>query len=159
MDCRSWALSRRDRRDLSDRGRPQNSSKRCTHTGRTITGVLHYLIHAYDDPEHAQPGLKAARAYAKAAAAVPHALHMPSHIFTRSGYWHESAATNLRGWHVSEDDVKRAHESGAYRDFHNLSYLEYAYIPLGRYRDRQHTVDIIAAQYKAPPNKETAPDT
>jgi tetratricopeptide (TPR) repeat protein len=122
-------------------------------------GVLHYLIHAYDDPEHAQLGLKAARAYAKAAAAVPHALHMPSHIFTRLGYWDESAATNLRGWNVSEADVRRAHESGAYRDFHNLSYLEYAYIQLGRYRDAQHTVDIIAAQYRALPSKKTAPDT
>jgi tetratricopeptide (TPR) repeat protein len=122
-------------------------------------GVLHYLIHAYDDPEHAQLGLKAARAYAKAAAAVPHALHMPSHIFMRLGYWDESAATNLRGWEVSEADVKRAHQSGAYRDFHNLSYLEYAYIQLGRYRDAQRTVDIIAAQYRALPSKQTAPDT
>jgi hypothetical protein len=121
--------------------------------------VLHYLIHAYDDPEHAQQGLKAARAYAKAAAAVPHALHMPSHIFTRLGYWDESAATNLKGWQVSEADVKRAGESGAYRDFRNLTYLEYAYIQLGRYRDAQHTVDIIAAQYKALPDKKTAPDT
>src|SRR6516165_5970099 len=122
-------------------------------------GVLHYLIHAYDDPEHAQLGLTAARAYAKAAAAVPHALHMPSHIFTRLGYWDESAATNLKGWNVSETDVKRAHESGAYRDFHNLNYLEYAYIQLGRYRDAQLTVDIIKAQYEASPNKTTAPDT
>jgi tetratricopeptide (TPR) repeat protein len=122
-------------------------------------GVLHYLIHAYDDPEHAQQGLPAARAYAKAAAAVPHALHMPSHIFTRLGYWEESAATNLRGWEVSEADVQRAHESGAYRDFHNLSYLEYAYIQLGRYRDAQHTVDIIAAQYNSLPDKSPAPDT
>ena len=122
-------------------------------------GVLHYLIHAYDDPEHAQMGLKAARAYARTAAAVPHALHMPSHIFTRLGYWEESAATTLKGWEVSEADVKRAGESGAYRDFHNLTYLEYAYIELGRYRDAQHTVDIIAAQYKALPDKTTAPDT
>src|SRR5215467_7701227 len=122
-------------------------------------GVLHYLIHAYDDPEHAQLGLKAARAYAKAAAAVPHALHMPSHIFTRLGYWDESAATNLRGWNVSEEDVKRAHESGAYRDFHNLNYLEYACIQLGRYRDAQHTVDIIKAQYDALPDRRTASDT
>jgi tetratricopeptide (TPR) repeat protein len=122
-------------------------------------GVLHYLIHAYDDPVHAQQGLQAARAYAKAAAAVPHALHMPSHIFTRLGYWDESAATNLKGWNVSEADVKRARESGAYRDFHNLTYLEYAYIQLGRYRDAQHTVDIVAAQYKALPDKKTAPDT
>jgi tetratricopeptide (TPR) repeat protein len=122
-------------------------------------GVLHYLIHAYDDPEHAEQGLKAARAYAQAAAAVPHALHMPSHIFTRLGYWDESAATNLRGWEVSEADVKRAGESGAYRDFHNLTYLEYAYLQLGRYRDAQHTVDIVSAQYQALPDKKTAPDT
>jgi tetratricopeptide (TPR) repeat protein len=122
-------------------------------------GVLHYLIHAYDDPEHAQLGLKAARAYAQAAAAVPHALHMPSHIFTRLGYWEESAATNLNGWEASQADVARAGESGAYRDFHNLSYLEYAYIQLGRYRDAQHTVDIIRAQYDALFDKNTAPDT
>jgi hypothetical protein len=122
-------------------------------------GALHYLIHAYDDPLHAQQGLKAARAYAQAAAAVPHALHMPSHIFTRLGYWDESAATNLRGWEVSEADVKRAGESGAYRDYHNLNYLEYAYIQLGRFRDAQHTVDIAAAQYRALPDKKTAPDT
>src|SRR5215471_15150771 len=122
-------------------------------------GVLHYLIHAYDDPEHAQQGLKAARAYAKAAPAVPHALHMPSHIFTRLGYWQESAATNLRGWEVSEADVKHAGESGAYRDFHNLNYLEYAYIQLGRYHDAQHTVEIIRAQYEELCNKRTAADT
>ena len=122
-------------------------------------GALHYLIHAYDDPLHAQQGLKAARAYAQAAAAVPHALHMPSHIFTRLGYWDESAATNLRGWEVSEADVKRAGESGAYRDYHNLNYLEYAYIQMGRFHDAQHTVDIAAAQYRALPDKKTAPDT
>ncbi len=122
-------------------------------------GVLHYLIHAYDDPVHAQQGLKAARAYAQAAPAVPHALHMPSHIFTRLGYWDESAASNLKGWEASESDVKRAGESGAYRDFHNLTYLEYAYIQLGRFYDAQHTVDIIAAQYQALPDKKTARDT
>src|SRR5215813_644940 len=122
-------------------------------------GVLHYLIHAYDNPEHAREGLRAARAYAKAAAAVPHALHMPSHIFTRLGYWEESAATNLKGWNVSEADVQRAGESGAYRDFHNLTYLEYAYLQLGRYRHAQKLVDIIAAQYEALPSKTTAPDT
>src|SRR6516225_6892736 len=61
-------------------------------------GALHYMIHAYDDPAHAVQGLKAARAYAEAAPAVPHALHMPSHIFTRLGYWEESATTNEKAW-------------------------------------------------------------
>jgi hypothetical protein len=122
-------------------------------------GALHYLIHAYDDPVHAQQGLKAARAYAQAAAAVPHALHMPSHIFARLGYWDESAATNLRAWEVSEADVKRAGESGAYRDFHSLGYLEYAYIQLGRFHDAQHALDIAAEQYRGLADKRTAPDT
>jgi len=122
-------------------------------------GVLHYLIHAYDDPLHAEEGLPAARSYAQAAAAVPHALHMPSHIFTRLGLWEESAATNLKGWQASEADVQRAHESGAYRDFHNLTYLEYAHLQLGRYREAQREVDIIAAQFRALPDKATAPDT
>jgi hypothetical protein len=89
-------------------------------------GALHYMIHAYDDPVHAAKGLKAARAYAQAAPAVPHALHMPSHIFTRLGYWEESAATNEKAWHVSESDVKRDGESGAYRDFHSLNYRNYS---------------------------------
>jgi len=122
-------------------------------------GVLHYLIHVYDDPLHAAQGLKAARAYAKTAGAVPHALHMPSHIFTRLGYWEESAATNENAWRTSEMDVKNTGGSGEYRDFHSLNYLQYAYLQLGRYRDAKRVTDIIAAQYEALPNKTTAPDS
>ena len=122
-------------------------------------GALHYLIHVYDDPEHAVDGLNAARAYAKAAAAVPHAQHMPSHIFTRLGYWEESAAANENAWRTSEDDVKRAGESGEYRDFHSLNYLQYAYLQLGRYRDAKRVTDMIKAEYEALPNKKTALDT
>jgi tetratricopeptide (TPR) repeat protein len=122
-------------------------------------GVLHYLIHVYDDPSHAADGLKAARAYAAAAPAVPHAQHMPSHIFTRLGYWAESAATNENAWRTSEADVKRAGESGAYRDFHALNYLQYAYLQLGRFADAKRVTGIIEAQYGALSNKTTAPDT
>ena len=104
-------------------------------------GVLHYLIHAYDDPVHAEQGLEAARRYAKAAAAVPHAMHMPSHIFTRLGYWDESAAANERAWQASELDVKRAGEPGTLRDFHSLNYLQYAYLQLGRYQNARRTLD------------------
>ncbi len=122
-------------------------------------GVLHYLIHGYDDPVNAADGLKAARAYAKTAAAVPHAQHMPSHIFTRLGYWEESAATNENAWRTSEKDVKRSGESDDYRDFHSLNYLQYAYLQLGRYRDARRVTDIIKAQYEALTNKRTSPDT
>jgi tetratricopeptide (TPR) repeat protein len=86
-------------------------------------------------------------------------LHLPSHIFTRLGYWDESAATNERAWQASESDVKRAGEPGTLRDFHSLNYLQYAYLQLGRYRDARRTLDIIAAQYDALIDKKTAPDT
>jgi hypothetical protein len=58
-------------------------------------GVAHYLIHLYDYPAIAEKGLDAARRYAEIAPAAPHALHMPSHIFTRVGYWNESIASNV----------------------------------------------------------------
>jgi tetratricopeptide (TPR) repeat protein len=122
-------------------------------------GVLHYLIHGYDDPVHAEAGLTAARAYAKTAAAVPHAYHMPSHIFTRLGYWDEAATTNENAWQISNDDVKEAGESGELRDFHSLNYLSYNYLQLGRYRDARRTVDIFAQQYASLTRRQTAPDS
>jgi len=121
-------------------------------------GALHYLIHVYDDPEHAPLALGVARAYAKAAPAVPHALHMPSHIFTRLGLWEESAATNENAWRASEEDVKRAGEPTEYRDFHSLNYLQYAYLQLGRFRDAERLTELIRAQYESLPDKTTAPD-
>ena len=122
-------------------------------------GVLHYLIHGYDDPVHAERGLAAARVYAKTAAAVPHAYHMPSHIFSRLGYWDEAAATNENAWQISNDDVKAAGEPGELRDFHALNYLSYNYLQLGRYKDAKRTVDLFAAQYAAITNRKTAPDS
>ena len=122
-------------------------------------GALHYLIHVYDDPDHAANGLKAARAYAATAAAVPHAQHMPSHIFTRLGYWTESAKTNENAWRTSEADVKRAAESGAHRDFHSLNYLQYAYLELGRFRDARRVTALAEAQYRTLSDTTTAPDT
>src|SRR3954464_13764359 len=64
-------------------------------------GVAHYLIHAYDAPPIAQKGLPAARRYAGIAPDAPHALHMPSHIFTRVGAWRDSAAANSRSASVA----------------------------------------------------------
>ena len=122
-------------------------------------GVLHYLIHGYDDPVHAEAGLAAARAYAKTAAAVPHAYHMPSHIFTRLGYWSEAATTNENAWQISNDDVKEAGDPGELRDFHALNYLSYNYLQLGRYKDAKKAVDLFAAQYAALTNRKTAPDS
>src|SRR5438876_1000855 len=122
-------------------------------------GVLHYLTHVYDDPINAEKGLSAARAYAKSAAAVPHAHHMPSHIFARLGMWEDSAASNESAWRISEADVKMAAEHGGHRDFHALNYLQSAYIQLGRYRDAKRLTEIFQAEYDGLENKQTAPDT
>jgi hypothetical protein len=92
-------------------------------------GGAHYLIHSYDFPPIADQGLPAAMCYADIAPAAPHALHMPSHIFTRVGLWQESAATNHRS-------VAAAAESGDQGDqLHALDYLVYADLQLARDSD------------------------
>jgi len=88
-------------------------------------GIAHYLIHAYDAPDLAPLGLPAARAYAKIAPSAPHALHMPSHIFTLLGLWRDSIASNLaaRAAAHSQGDVGE--------EFHAMDYLLYAYLQNG----------------------------
>ncbi|HEX2252630.1 MAG TPA: hypothetical protein VHQ65_05135 [Thermoanaerobaculia bacterium] len=95
-------------------------------------GVLHYLIHAYDDPVHAPLGLRAARIYAEVAPAAHHALHMPSHIFVQLGRWAEAAASNEDAWAASVAwQERRGHDLGK-RDYHSLSWLVYAYLQQGK---------------------------
>ena len=89
-------------------------------------GVAHYLIHSYDAPPIAKQGLNAARRYATIAPAAPHALHMPSHIFTRVGEWEESAATNLRS------AAAAAKGSEADEAYHAADYSVYAFLQLAR---------------------------
>jgi tetratricopeptide (TPR) repeat protein len=98
-------------------------------------GVAHYLIHSYDAPPIAEKGLKAARLYAGIAPAAPHALHMPSHIFTRVGAWQESAATNMRSMEVAK--------SGGEADeaYHAVDYMVYAYLQLGRDAEARRMID------------------
>jgi tetratricopeptide (TPR) repeat protein len=101
-------------------------------------GVAHYLIHSFDYPELAELALPAARVYAKLAPGSPHALHMPSHIFTRLGLWEESIASNL----ASE---KKAATHAALRDeLHAVDYLAYAYLQLGRIDEAKKLVDKVA---------------
>jgi tetratricopeptide (TPR) repeat protein len=85
-------------------------------------GIAHYLIHAYDYPPLAQGALDAARRYAKIAPDSPHALHMPSHIFTRLGLWQESIDSNL----VSAASAKKNNSPG--NELHAKDYLIYAYL-------------------------------
>lgn len=89
-------------------------------------GAAHYLIHSYDYPPIADKGLQAARRYTDIAPSAPHALHMPSHIFTRVGAWQDSVASNLRSANVAK-------AAGDFDDqLHAMDYLEYAYLQLAQ---------------------------
>ncbi|HEY3202410.1 MAG TPA: hypothetical protein VGL03_02010, partial [Thermoanaerobaculia bacterium] len=95
-------------------------------------GVLHYYIHAYDSPQLAPLALKAAQSYAKVAPAVPHALHMPSHIFTRLGLWQDSIDSNIASAAAARDYAKKSGMPGAWdQELHALDYLAYAYLQRG----------------------------
>jgi tetratricopeptide (TPR) repeat protein len=98
-------------------------------------GVAHYLIHSYDYPPIAEKGLNAAKRYSEIAPSAPHALHMPSHIFTRVGAWQESAASNLRSARVAKA------ENEFNDQLHAMDYLVYAYLQLARDADAQHVVE------------------
>ena len=87
-------------------------------------GVWHYLIHLYDYPPIAQKGLDAALRYSKIAPSAPHAQHMPSHIFTRVGYWKESITSNLAAVSVAKADKEASDQ------LHGTDYLVYAYLQL-----------------------------
>src|SRR6478672_5162582 len=98
-------------------------------------GVAHYLIHLYDYPPIAEKGLDAARRYAKVAPASAHAQHMPSHIFTRVGYWKESIASNVESSRVANAD-KEGHDQ-----LHAMDYLVYAYLQLGQDKKAAAVID------------------
>jgi tetratricopeptide (TPR) repeat protein len=98
-------------------------------------GVAHYLIHSYDAPPIAQKGLVAARRYAAIAPDAPHALHMPSHIFTRVGSWEESIATNRRS-------ATAARTAADWPEaYHASDYAVYAYLQLGRDDEARLTME------------------
>ncbi len=118
-------------------------------------GVVHYLIHCYDYPQFAQRGLAAARRYDSIAPWVPHALHMPSHIFTRLGMWEESIAANQ----VSAE-ASRAYAAMRHRDateaeeLHALDYMAYSYLQNAQDTEAKKIVDLAAKVRKTNPELE-----
>jgi tetratricopeptide (TPR) repeat protein len=102
-------------------------------------GIPHYLIHAYDNQELAARGLAAARVYAGIAPSAPHALHMPSHIFTRLGLWDDSIASNLAA-------RSAAHQHGdTGEELHAMDYLVYAYLQTGRDQEAARVIQQLTA--------------
>ena len=96
-------------------------------------GVLHFIIHASDNPALASEGLVAARRYARIAPASAHALHMPSHIFARLGLWQEDIQSNLASEAAAENHAGTMH-TGAQHRLHAMEFLEYAYLQTGQDR-------------------------
>ncbi len=115
-------------------------------------GVVHYLIHSYDVPALAPQGLKAARVYAAIAPEVPHAQHMPSHIFTRLGLWQESIDSNLVGHRAAKAYAEKTYGPGGYdqETVHTLDYLAYAYLQTAQDTAAKGVVDQIAALRSGP---------
>ena len=100
-------------------------------------GIPHYLIHAYDNAELAPKGLPAARAYSQIAPSAPHALHMPSHIFTRLGLWDDSITSNLAA-------KQAAHQQGdTGEELHAMDYLVYAYLQCERDKDAAEVIQQL----------------
>jgi tetratricopeptide (TPR) repeat protein len=109
-------------------------------------GIAHYLIHLYDYPALAEKGLSAADRYAKIAPAAPHAQHMPSHIYTRVGYWKQSVSSNTAS-------VKAARADKEYGDqLHGEDYMVYAYLQLARDADARAVIDDMKTIKAGNPN-------
>lgn len=106
-------------------------------------GIAHYIIHAYDVPVLAPKALPAARAYAGIAPVVPHALHMPSHTFTRVGYWKESVTSNERSAEIAEKT------NGLGEAMHARDYMTYAFLQMGMdaqaKTNQDHVMRLVAS--------------
>src|SRR5438876_449398 len=109
-------------------------------------GLAHYLIHTNDTPRLARLGLYAARHYAEIAPDVPHAQHMPSHIFTRLGLWNDDIASNLRSAASARAFEDERHLNALWdQRGHAWDYLVYAYLQQGRDAEAKRVVDEAAA--------------
>ena len=120
-------------------------------------GVAHYIIHSYDYPPLAGRALSAARSYAKIAPSVPHALHMPSHIFIRLGLWQEAIQSNRASAAAAREHAAQAFPGSAWdQQLHAMDYLAYAYLQRDQGREAKGVLDELDAIQKAEPESGTS---
>ena len=120
-------------------------------------GLVHYLIHAYDHPTLAPKGLAAADHYASIAPWVPHALHMPSHIYTRLGMWQKSIAGNVASAEAARDYARKYHSGAAnYNELHAMDYLVYGYLQTTQDSKAREVADHLAGMTKTYPEVDFA---
>ena len=109
-------------------------------------GAAHYLIHTYDYAELAEKGLGSARAYGAIAPSVPHALHMPSHIFSRVGMWREMVDGNRASYQAAKAEMKDASPGmGGYDALHAMDYMVFAHLQQAQDRAARALLDEAAA--------------
>ncbi len=114
-------------------------------------GALHYMIHAYDDPDYAQLAIDAANLYSKVAPDATHALHMPSHIYLALGMWDDVVASNEASYQASVNRLERKGLGDAARGYHSYSWLHYAYLQQERQDDAHRLLkDMVAFTEKSP---------
>src|SRR5437588_3800107 len=115
-------------------------------------GVAHYIIHSYDYPPLASRGLAAARGYAKIAPSVPHAQHMPAHIFTRLGLWQESIDSNRASADAGKAYYARQGKDTVWdQTLHALDYVVYAYLQTGQDRQARAVLEELSGMQKSEP--------
>lgn len=118
-------------------------------------GVVHYLIHCYDYPALAQRALPAAQSYSAIAPWVPHALHMPSHIFTRLGMWNESIDSNRAAAEAARGYAAARHRDATEaEELHALDYMAYSYLQEAQDNKAKEIVDFAATVRKTNPELE-----
>jgi hypothetical protein len=94
-------------------------------------GALHYLIHSYDDPDHAHLAKAAADGYSKTAPDAAHALHMPSHIYVALGAWDDVVTSNIASWNASVKRKERMALDHTANSYHALNWLQYGLLQRG----------------------------
>lgn len=112
-------------------------------------GVAHYLIHTYDYAELAERGLPSARAYGAIAPSVPHALHMPSHIFSRVGLWRDMVEGNRASYLAAKAELKETTLGiGAYDALHAMDYMMFGHLQQAQDTAAKALMDEVAAIHK-----------
>src|SRR4051794_19700580 len=117
-------------------------------------GAAHFIIHAFDDPDHAILALPAARAYSKIAPSAAHALHMPSHIFVQLGMWDDVIASNVVAYKAADELATTKSLPRGREDGHTISWLQYAYLQEGKFDEAAKAL----ATFKAIADKDPAPN-
>ena len=108
-------------------------------------GAAHFIIHSFDDPDHAILALPAAEVYAEIAPAAAHALHMPSHIFLQLGMWPDVVDSNIDAYAAAVNANKKFGTAEGREDFHTLSWLAYANLMLGHFDQANKNLDNAKA--------------